>query len=111
MRGPSCRSPLLNRLLNSAYQGEFARLPGDRPALEAPVRTSSLLPILALTAFATVGLECQDLSKLDLDSGGGDTGLTDLDDTGLPSSVFRGTISGMVYVQLYAIDDDDEYIY
>ena len=73
------------------------------------MRTSRIIPILALGAFALVGLECPPPGGGD-DTGGDDTGVTGTDDTGVVGG-FDGTVTGMVKVGLYDTDDDGEYIY
>ncbi len=75
------------------------------------MRTHRILPVLALGAFALVGLECPPPGGGD-DTGTGDTGTTaTTDDTGGTPSGFNGTIDGTVKVQLYDVDDDGEYVY
>jgi hypothetical protein len=75
------------------------------------MRIYKFLPILALSAFALVGLNCPPPGGGSDDTGGDDTGATGGDDTGGTVGGFDGTITGDLRVQLYDIDTDGEYVY
>ena len=74
------------------------------------MRTYKILPVLALGAFALVGLNCPPPGGTGDDTGS-DTGATGTDDTGGVVGGFDGTVTGDVKVQLYDIDADGEYVY
>ena len=74
------------------------------------MRAYRFLPVLALSAFALVGLNCPPPGGSGDDTGD-DTGTTGGDDTGVVVGGFNGTITGTVKVALYDVDNDGEYVY
>ncbi len=77
------------------------------------MRTHKVFPVLALSGFAMAGLQCPAPDLGEDDTAASDTGSTwtEEEEEVTESAGFNGTVIGNVQVQLYDIDDEDEYVY